>query len=375
MHTVQCFVAGLVVALFLGISSAAPEPGERVPLDSLDVANVPLMPVRIEPADAPTLILSDKPEYFRTGNGVALDETLQPGPHTLYLYHVPTPGDAKHVISVVVDNLANEPATLRFDKSLTPTPGGDYHRIAREQILNMIGGESQPRELHIEPLGRAVFDAQLEQRPAGQDELVHAWYRFELDRPVRLRVFQRDIDADSLKVVDSLPALPRVLEGFHASGAGRGVFERPGRVVVPVGDPYDTAAGAMQIQVADGEGDAWIVGRDSIAGDEPQNKGNYGVIYTFRIPYRSGDGRAVGLYVYNARAAGQWCRYSTGGVRVGDVVVPLPRDDRRFDGLNEAVFIARFDPPPAGETGTIEFTWTPPGACCLPTPFVLKPID
>ena len=56
-------------------------------------------------------------------------------------------------------------------------------------------------------------------------------------------------------------------------------------------------------------------------------------------------------------------------------VVALPTDRVVFGGAEEAVLIQRFPPLPKGETTPIEITYSPPGACCLPTPLLFVPYD
>jgi hypothetical protein len=68
-------------------------------------ADLPFVPANIAPDVGPQLLLSDKPEYFLTGNGLALQEDVQPGIVRLYLYHVPTPSDARKTITAEVEAL------------------------------------------------------------------------------------------------------------------------------------------------------------------------------------------------------------------------------------------------------------------------------
>jgi hypothetical protein len=53
----------------------------------------------------------------------------------------------------------------------------------------------------------------------------------------------------------------------------------------------------------------------------------------------------------------------------------LPSDRVVFGGAEEAVLIQRFPPVPKGETDVIELTYSPPGACCLPTPLIFVPYE
>jgi hypothetical protein len=56
-------------------------------------------------------------------------------------------------------------------------------------------------------------------------------------------------------------------------------------------------------------------------------------------------------------------------------VVVLPVDRVAFGGAEEAALIQRFPPLPDGTNETLEVIYTPPGACCLPTPLVFVPYE
>ena len=63
-------------------------------------------------------------------------------------------------------------------------------------------------------------------------------------------------------------------------------------------------------------------------------------------------------------------------LRAGDgkeQVIPLPKEQVKFHQYPQAVVIQTFAPPEAGKDETIELTYSPPGASCLPTPFLLVP--
>ena len=158
------------------------------------------------------------------------------------------------------------------------------------------------------------------------------------------------------------------------------MFETSARTLRPA-EPFDTADGPAQLVFADGEAEEWVAGRDSIAGERGENKGNYGVVYRVTIPYDSTDGRGVALLTYNARAGGQWCDFQANALRVltpgeleaaTDGVVPVPAGQTRYGGPPEMVLIQTF--PPAKNGGEIELLFSPPGASCLPAPLVLVPV-
>lgn len=365
-------------------------PGDVVQTPFTDTTSVRPLALQISPvAGGPQFLLSDKPEYFRTGDGIAMQEDVQPGAVRLYLYHVPEPTGQPKVISAVIENLGDAPMTLRYSAVGAAKPGGDYHAIARGAMVAFLKAQADAPRMaevyksqaqQVAPRGRVVIDPYFDATPVTTDQLVHGIYEFSIDQPARVTVFQKSPSADSLTVIDTLPPLPRVLPGHHASGAGRGLFATC-ELSVTSAEPIDTRAGPALILVADGKTDPWIEGRDSLdPSTSIQNKGNYGVMYRMQFRYASPDGRRLALLMAGHRPDNKWCRYTSAAVRVDDGVHPggvvaLPREEKRFDGLPQAVVMQVFPPAPAGETREIRFTYSPPGACCLPTPIFAVPVD
>ena len=362
------------------------KPGDLVQTPYLDTAALPRVEFMksVGPGVA-QFLLSDKPEYFRTGDGISMQEAVNRGRVRLYLYHVPEPTGAKKVISAVIENRGQAPMRMRFLRYASPDPSGDYHRVAREALVAYFNKDRAPAEFDdrtIPPGGRAVIDPKIDSTPVTRDILVHTLHEFEIDQPARVTVFQKDPSADSLKVIDDLPKLPRVLEGWHPSGAGRGLFTTTDYVVANAHiDTIDTAKGTSVFLVADGKTDPWIEGRDSIDPSSPiQNKGNYGVMYRVKLAYKSTDGRGLALLMSAHRPDNVWCKYTAAVVEVNDGVHPggvvaLPAKEKRFENLPQAVVMQVYPPAPPGETRMIEFTYSPPGACCLPTPILLVPVE
>jgi hypothetical protein len=367
------------------LANAKPGDVVRTTFDSIaDVARIPLS-IKSDP-DAPLLVLSDKPEYFRTGNGIAMREPVPAGRVRFYAYHVPVPIDGSKRVIAVARNEGDSPVKLRETRAARPNVGGDYHRIARDGMLGLFHEPlSEPIERVIAPGSLLVIadSGEVERR----DLLLHALIEFSIDGPIVLETAQIDgavdvADTASVKqAMAGLDLLPQILPGQRASGAGRGQFKDNTFDVTP-GDQaiYDTAMGVRQIVVADGQDDPWLSGVDSITGELTINKGNYGAVYRIRVPFKSSNGKRLGVLMVTARTDNQWCRAATAVVKVSDGVhaggvIELPRDAIRFYQIPEAVVVQTFPAPSADATGMIEIDYTPPGACCLPTPILLVPID
>lgn len=342
---------------------------------------LPYLPVTITPAPGPQFLFSDKPEYF-TSDGVSLEETVQAGTVRLYIYHVPEPAAGGKVIAVVVENPGNTPVQLRFLRRAFPRPGGDYHRIAKEALVGFLSGEAEPRPRSIAPGQRLVLDPKMDAAIATRDQLVHGFYEFEIDGPVRVSVLQRSPDQESVRILDDLPRLPSQSVGStSASGAGRGRFEQANfDVALAAGPHFDTASGAMQLVVADGRRDSWIRGRDGIEARDARNVGNYGTVYRIRFKRASSDGRHLALVLAKLEVVNQYCGAVSAAVllkrgNAPSALVPLPSTGMFIRQPGEVAVIQVFPPLPEGETEEVELVYSPPGAACLPTPFLLLPID
>lgn len=387
--------AGLLALAAFGLTSGASElpPVELNSLRSAKAGDVilmpdltarraalPRLPAEIVAVGGPQFLFSDKPEYFLTGNGIALQEAVQAGVVRLYVYHVPTPGDSPKTISAVIENLGAEPMTLRFLRRAFPQPGGHYHEIAKTALARFLGGEPASTTRTILPGGRAPLDPELDAATATRDQLVHAFYEFEITQPAQVTVFQRDPQERSVEVIKTLPKLPSVMPGKDSgSGAGRGLFLTSDFVVTnSAGNVLDSGDGPVQLIVADGRTDPWIQGRDSIENRESRNVGNYGTLYRIRITRTSSDGRGLALLMAKT-GGGPWCSALAAVVQVNSGLLPgglvnLPGDRVAFGGVNELVLIQKLPPVPRGQTDLVEIIYSPPGASCLPTPFVFVPV-
>ncbi len=362
----------------------AAKPGSVVVLPAFlkQRAGLPVMPVEITADGGPQFLFSDKPEYFLSGDGIALQETVQPGAVRLYLYHVPTPADARKTITAVIENVGDKPLTLRFLRQACPAPGKNYVAIAKTTLAQFLNSAPAKTPRTLRPGERVPLDPKLDTATAGRDDLVHAFYEFEISQPARVTVLQRDPGQKSIEAVDKLPKLPQVLPGKEkGNGAGRGLFLTSNVVVTnAAGWLLDTAGGPTQLILADGKRDAWLCGHDNLANTASTNVGNYGALYRVRLKRSSSDGRGWALLMCHIPSQSEWCGKIGAVVKVSDGVWPgdvvsLPRDRVAFGGIEEAVLIQRFPPLAKGTVETVDLSYSPPGACCLPTPLVFVPYE
>jgi hypothetical protein len=358
--------------------------GVVVKLDALAAArtSLPRVPFVITPEPGPQFLFSDKPEYFLSGNGIALDEEVKPGTVRLYLYHVPEPRGGPKTISAIVQNLGNKPLSLRFLRRAFPAPSGDYPQVAKRALLAYFESQAEASPRTVPPGERVVLDPRLDLAIATKDQLVHGFYEFEIDQPARVAVFQRNPDQASVDIVEQLPKLRSSLEGKdNPSGAGRGLFLTSNLALTNApGFVLDTTNGPMQLIIADGKRDAWVQGFDKIENKAARNVGNYGVLYRIRLTRASSEGRGLALLFCRLEANNQWCGRVAAAMRISGGVwpaglVPIPSNQVSFGEPGEMVLLQKFPPVPAGQTETIELEYSPPGAACLPTPLLFVPYD
>lgn len=361
--------------------------GEEIQTPYATATAIPPLPVQITPAPKqPQYLISDKPEYFRTGDGVSLQEVVQPGLVRLYVYHVPVPAVSQEPagkrIVALIDNLGPAPLTFAMKRSAIAPIGGFYQKMARGVMETMVDDASIAGSSTRVIEKRAEIDTALSSVVDARDMLVHGWYEFTIDQPARITVAQIGA-ADGIDRVDTLPKLPATLPGQHASGAGRGSFPASEFQVTLSSDTpvFDTASGIHQLLIADGQRDPWMAGADALTpGEVSLNKGNYGAIYRIHLKVRSSDGRSLALLVASDRKDSKWCGATSLAMHVSGGALPagvvrVPAEQATFGTMPAAVLIQRINFAQPGEVVDVDLIYTPPGASCLPTPILLVPID
>ena len=360
-------------------------PGQKLNVSELTLSNKTTATLDMKRVSKPGVkfLLSDMPEYFRTGNGIAMQERVSKGTVRLYTYHVPTPDAPKKKITAVIENLGTKPMKFKFTRYAFPKPGGFYQKLAKEGMHDFLSGKVPFKGIRkVNPGDRMVIDPQMDKYVTKKDDLVHGWYEFEISEGSRITVFQCDPKDNSLTVIDNLPKLPRKFKDHKRDGAGRGLFEEVDFDVTPADEKYvfDTAEGIKQILVADGKRDPWITGYDHIQDRRDVNKGNYGCLYNIKLKWKSSDGKGVALVAYTSKGSGKWCRKRSMVVKVNHGmskggIIDVPSKEVLWDEYPEAVLIQKYAPKAKDKVQTIELQFTPPGASCLPIPFALIPFD
>ena len=341
------------------LESAKPGDILQTPFDKLDPV-VPKLPISVVPSAMPArLIFSDRPEYFRKGDGIASQDTVPASttPVRIYNYHVPVLTDKKPKRCLTVfENTGDAEATLKFTVYSVPKASGDYNLMAKQAMSDWFNGKGA-RTVKIAAHGTYLAEGS---EPIDEsDLLVHGLFEFTTDQPLQITVAQvtatADLNADAA-TVPSLPKIPMLPYPPSKDKANRGNFPS-GDLDGNLDQPYDTASGAAQVIVANGKSDPWIPGVDGISGDATIDKGNYGVAYHLHLKWKSSDGRGVALLLTTGHK-----ETVSAAVKVNDGknpggVVELPGDTVRFHGVPQACVIQTFAPTAGG--GTIDLEYNP----------------
>lgn len=355
--------------------------GQVVELPGVDLAAAGLMPYSKQEVPGPQYLISDDPEYIRVPEAAALREEVEPGAVRLYVYNVngvKEPEEMPRKITAVIENLGTGELHLRMKRSAFPKPSGNYFHIGKTGLFEFLSAVADQPVRVAAPGETIPIDPEMENTTVVYNDLVHGFYEFEIDQPARITVLQTAPDTPG-PVANA--RLEEVLPTKSHSGAGRGKFLTSNyRVTAPEGFVLDSALGPAKLIVADGDIDPWVTGTEHTIDEPAVLKGNYGILYDIRLPYRSNDGRGLALVTWNARFGSQWCGGMAASMMVGEGKFPagpvmIPSDRLVTKSAPEAVLIQVFPPPPPGETGWIELTYSPPGASCLPTPLVFLPVE
>lgn len=328
----------------------------------------------------PQYLISDDPEYIRIPEAIAFHEPVEPGTVRLYMYNVngvKEPAKITTKIVAVIKNTGNKKMHLRMLKYASEKPTGSYFLAGKQGLADFFASTPEQKARVIRPGEIVAIDPAQEKYKAEYDDLVHGFYEFVIDQPGEVSIVQTD---PSSSVKKAMARIPAVLPSKSKSGAGRGKFGIS-NYKVNLNEVYDTKNGTSQLVVADGDKDPWVLGYESNSGHIATLAGNYGVLYNIEMKWKSSDGKGLALVTWNARSDNnQWCGgmantmiVSKGKFKEG--IIQLPSDHLITRKAPEAVLVQVFPPAKNGEEQTINITYSPPGASCLPTPLIFVPVD
>ncbi len=353
--------------------------GDIVILEDFLVMDFPKIAYDKVVMPGPQYIISDDPEYIRIPEAIAMQESVAPGAVRLYVYNVngvKEPQKMPRKISAVIKNLGKENMHLRMLKYSSQKPSLNYFQIGKQGLYDYFSSNETNNVRIVKPGEVIAIDEQLEKNVVQYDELVHGFYEFVVDQPGLISVLQTSPEKEGSKAFHEIDTIIP----FSHVNAGRGIFPISNYKIVNK-DIIDTKNGVAQLVVADGDDDPWITGTIGEKKELAKNAGNYGVMYNTNIKWKSTDGKGLALITWNCRSAdNQWC----GGMgltmelfdnNMNKTVIQYPSNKLVTKAAPEAILIDVYKPDPTKEVQEINFTYSPPGASCLPTPLILVPID
>lgn len=354
-------------------------PGDIVLLDGFLTEKFPKIRYQQAIQPGPQFIISDDPEYIRIPEAIALQEEVSPGSVRLYVYNVngvTAPQKMPRKISAVIKNLGKENMRIRMLKYSSQKPSTNYFQIGKQGLQDFFSSNEVNNLRVVKPGEVIAIDDKLEKQIVNYDELVHGFYEFVIDQPAQISVLQTSPEKSGPKAFSTIDTLIP----FSHVNAGRGVFPVSNYKITNK-EMIDTKNGVCQLVVADGEDDPWITGTIGADKQEAKNAGNYGVLYNANLKWKSTNGKGLALITWNARSDnGQWCGGMGLTMELFDAqrkktVRQYPTNQLITKGAPEAILIEIFRPDPTKEIQEINFTYSPPGASCLPTPLILVPVD
>ncbi|MGN6507864.1 MAG: copper amine oxidase [Chitinophaga sp.] len=353
--------------------------GSIIELPDLLTEKIPDIAYRKVVMPGPQYLIADDPEYIRVPEGIALQESVQPGAVRLYVYNVngvKEPAKIDRRITAVIRNTGKEVMHIRMLKYASQKPSANYYQIGKQGLADYFASKPQRRIRTVKPGQAIAIDEQLEKNVVKYNELVHGFYEFVIDQPGEISVIQTDLETTG---PDALKRIANIIPP-KGQNAGRGVFGVSNYRVI-TDSVYDTKNGTMEIVLADGDKDPWVEGKMQGRPGVARLAGNYGVMYEIEMKWKSSDGKGLALVTWNARSGNnQWCAGMANTMIVSkgkfdEGIIQLPSDRLVTKAAPEAVLIQVFKPAANGEEQTIRLTYSPPGASCLPTPLVFIPVD
>jgi len=328
---------------------------------------------------SPQLVFSDDPEYIIDTEAVVLEEAIKPGSIRVYLYNVNgvvKPQKMPRKIVAMLKNTSNKIMHFKMLKHSTQMPSSNYFLVGKQGLADYFASKADDNIMTLKPGEAVPLDPKLDSLVANYNDLVHGIYEFSIDQPGEVVIFQTSPEAN---IMDALKRIHYVVPPKHLE-AGRGLFDTC-NFKITSSKVLDTKDGSKILTIADGIFDPWVRGIEGTTKTPVTLDGNYGVMYTIKLKWKSSDGRGLALVTWCPQAGkAQWCNgmantvvVSAGKFKGG--IVELPVNKLVVGGVPDVILIQVFKPSKKGEVQTIKLIYSPPGASCLPTPLGFIPFD
>lgn len=325
----------------------------------------------------PQYIIADDPEYIRVPEAIVVKETVQPGSVRLYAYNVNGVKDPEmpRKITAVIKNIGKSTLHLRMIKYSSQLPSGNYYLIGKQGLHDYFSSKGSQKIMKVKPGKTAAIDPQLEKNVVLYNELTHGLYEFVIDQPAEIAVLQTSPQTSGPKAYETITNIIPT----NAKNAGRGLFG-VSNYWITSDKVLNTSSPVSQLIVADGKDDPWVHGIEGVSGKPSELAGNYGVMYNVELNWKSTNGKGLAMVTWNAQTHQQWCQGMANSILIknegkADEIVSVPTKELNTKGAPNGVLIQIFKPDPTKEIQTLKFTYSPPGASCLPTPLIFVPID
>ena len=355
----RLFAAGLLVFSVLADGAAAwavsPAAANKL-LNKVRILELPEWPVSINPHGG-KLLLSDSPEMVNS-DGIMYEDTVS-GQIRLFFHHVNNTNKMKKVVAVL-HNPGVFPAQVVIHRRGLAGQGreNDWMYVGTK-VQERYLGENETEMVTVPARGSKLLDVAMDQMPLGPGELINGMYDFTSDQPVKVSVLMAPLRTDALKFAESASIL--LPDEYHL----RGTFEKPDRIVFPLGNFKGGSQGAVAVTLADHELDKYIEGVDATDGSPAINYGNYGVIYRIYVPPMSGNG----AYVFLNPRGGTYSGYIGYSINhEPENAVPTPEYYNAYFGEKSERDFAYIAQVKRGQS--MWLTFSPPGASNLPVKLV-----
>lgn len=326
----------------------------------------------------PQFIISDDPEYIRLPEAIATKENVQAGTVRLYVYNVNAvkePNQMPRKITAVIKNIGESTMHFKMLKLSSQKPSTNYFLIGKQGLYDYFSSKETGKIVSLKPGKTMAIDKQLEKNIVAFDELTHGIYEFVIDQPAEIAVLQTSPEQSGAIAYEQIET---IIPTSHKN-AGRGLFG-VSNYEIKSEKILDTNEPISQLIVADGIDDPWVIGKEGVSGKEAKLAGNYGVMYHVNLQWKSTNGKGLALVTWNSRTDNEWCSGMANSILIKHdnqphEIVSIPKEQLTTKGYPEGVLVQIFKPEPGKDIQMLKFTYSPPGASCLPTPLIFIPID
>jgi PKD repeat protein len=325
--------------------------GDRFPVDGASVLNLKSVPYTIQP-DSAQMVRSNSPETLLR-EGIAYEAQLT-GNIRFMFHHMNKIGYPVKMYLIATNkngtsvNIATRSSGMGGPDPYVVNTG----KMSTVRYLQSLVDNPTPTWTTIRPGQSQIVYADLNKTPIKNNQVLSAYVDLYTDQEV---VFDVVVVAVSKDPIAELPNL--TIMGKDQDKHVRGTFNNANRII----EVNDTlGAEPQRIDLGDKKMDKYLDGIDETTGDLQINYGNFGCLYTLRLPHVA----PRTLIAINARGG-----YYSGAFTVNGQVVPVANNGYLKDN-SEAVVLYR-----TGDTEeSVEIVFTLAAGSNMPVALMLMPL-